>query len=149
MTRSVHRTATIHLRAHRLAALLSAVGALTLAGCVERRVVITSDPSEALVFLNDVEVGRTPCEVDFTYFGTYDVRLAKPGFEALITEAEAEAPLHEQPGIDLIAMAIPTRKRTIIEWHFVLEPEVQDSAALLHRAKELRSTYAEDPAPTP
>lgn len=109
-----------------------------LAGCVERRIHITSEPSGALVSLNDVEVGATPCEVDFTYFGVYDVRLRKAGYEPLLTKAEAKAPLHEWPLIDLVAMAVPVRKRTRIDWHFVLEAANNDPAALLGRAAELR-----------
>lgn len=113
---------------------------LLLPGCAERRIHISSDPSGALVALNDVEVGRTPCEVDFTYFGVYDVRLKKPGYEPLITKAEAEAPPHEWPGVDLAAMAVPVRKRTRINWHFTLQPAVEDRAGLLTRARELRET---------
>ncbi len=113
---------------------------LLLPACTERRIHITSDPSGALVALNDVEVGRTPCEVDFTYFGVYDVRLKKPGYEPLITKAEAEPPFHEWPGIDLAAMVIPAKKRTRIDWHFTLQPSVEDRDALLTRARELRGT---------
>ena len=73
--------------------------ALVLGACarVERRITITSEPSGAIVSLNDTEVGRTPVEVDFTYFGVYDVRLRKEGYEPIVTTAEAKAPLHEQP----------------------------------------------------
>lgn len=44
-------------------------------GCVERTITITSEPSGALVHLNDEEVGRTPLTVPFTFYGVYDVRL--------------------------------------------------------------------------
>jgi PEGA domain len=122
----------------------------TLAGCVERRMVITSEPEGALVTLNDVEVGSTPCEVDFTYFGVYDVRLKKEGFEPLATKAEAKAPFHEWPVIDLVAMAIPVKKRTKVEWHFILEPVVEDRAMLIQRAEELRGQMpAGEPAASP
>lgn len=122
------------------------VGLLALTGCTERRMFITSDPSGALVTLNDVEVGSTPCEVDFTYFGVYDVRLQKPGFEPLITKAEAKAPFHEWPVIDLVAMAVPVKKKTHIDWHFVLEPAVEDRAALMERAAEVRQQLGPDAA---
>jgi hypothetical protein len=118
----------------------------TLAGCVERRMAITSDPEGALVTLNDVEVGSTPCEVDFTYFGVYDVRLKKDGFEPLATKAEAKAPFHEWPVVDLVALAIPVKKSTRVEWHFVLEPTVEDRAALIERAGDLRGRMAESAA---
>lgn len=61
---------------------LAALGAaVSLAGCVERTISITSDPSGALVFLNDEEIGRTPCEASFLHYGTYDVRIVKDGYE--------------------------------------------------------------------
>ncbi|MDX2114199.1 MAG: PEGA domain-containing protein [Planctomycetota bacterium] len=108
-----------------------------LGGCAERRIRITSEPAGAEVSLNDVDVGATPCEVDFTYFGVYDVRVRKPGFEPLRTTAEAKAPFHEWPFVDLAAAAVPVRKKTLIEWHFVLEPAATDRQGLLDRAAEL------------
>ena len=125
-------------------AMFGVLAALPLiAGCAERRIFITSDPSGARVFLNEIEVGYTPVEVDFTYFGVYDVRLRKEGFEPLITTAEAEAPLHEQPGFDLIAGAIPGKDTTHIRWHFELEPSKNDVPALIDRGLELRERMSE------
>ena len=124
------------------AALCAAILCSVMAGgCarIERRITITSDPSGALVSLNDTEVGRTPVEVDFTYFGVYDVRLRKEGFEPIVTTAEAKAPLHEQPVIDLAAMMLPTTLKTHIDWHYILEPADTDEAGLLQRAAELQS----------
>lgn len=117
--------------------------AASLSGCIDRRIVITTEPTDALVYLNDLEVGRTPLEVDFTYFGVYDVRIHKSGFEPLVTSREAEAPLHEWPVVDLVAMAVPVRKQTILRWHFELEPESHDTGALLDRARELGAQLPE------
>jgi hypothetical protein len=125
---------------------LFCLAALTLGGCIERRMFITSDPQGATVWLNDTEVGVTPVEVDFTYFGVYDVRLRKPGYEPLTTRAEAKAPLHEQPGVDLAAMAIPAKKTTRVDWHFTLEPVNNDPAGLVERAGELRGRLEPDQA---
>ena len=68
----------------RSAAMLAMTLAL-LAGCVERTIKITSQPSGALVYLNDEEVGRTPTEVRFTFYGDYSVILRKEGHETLNT----------------------------------------------------------------
>lgn len=114
-----------------------------LAGCVDRRITITSEPTGARVFLNDAEVGSTPCEVGFTYFGVYDVRLHKDGYEPLVTRATAKAPFHELPGVDLAAMVVPVTKRTRIDWHFTLSPAATDEAGLLMRAAEVRGLMAE------
>jgi hypothetical protein len=62
------------------------------------------------------------------------VRLKKEGFEPLATTAEAKAPFHEWPVVDLAAMVVPVTKRTRIDWHFVLEPAREDRAGLLERA---------------
>ncbi|MBL0927760.1 MAG: PEGA domain-containing protein, partial [Phycisphaerales bacterium] len=126
-------------RAPSCRALVLLAAAAPLAGCVDRRIVITSEPPGAMVTLNDAEVGRTPTEVSFTYFGVYDVRLEKPGYDTLITRAEARAPIYEKPGIDLVAMAVPVTKRTIVEWHFTLQPETTDPAAMVRRGAELRA----------
>lgn len=119
------------------------LGALTaaLGGCMQRTIHISSEPSGAQVFLNDVEVGRTPLEVGFTYFGTYDVRLRKAGYEPLITSAKTDAPMHEWPGIDLIAMAWPQGTETNIRWHFTMDEADVDEDALLERAQAFQREY--------
>jgi PEGA domain len=123
-----------------LPAVASAVALTSLAsvGCVRRIVRITSEPSSATVWLNDREIGRTPCEAEFTYYGTYDVRLALDGHEPLDTSAEAVAPAWDYLGPDLIAEALPTKLTSLNAWHFVLTPAANDHAALLERAKAMR-----------
>lgn len=95
-------------------------------GCVERRLLITSDPPGALVYLNEEDAGRTPVEVPFTWYGTYDVRLEKEGYRSLRTMREAEQPWWEYPGPDLIAEAIPG-KRVEIAWHLQMQPQQPES----------------------
>lgn len=139
----------MHRRTMRIIAGVPLLFSLVGFGCgtVERRIIITSEPQGARVFLNDTDVGVTPTEVDFTWFGVYDIRLNLPGHEPIVTKREAKAPLHEQPIIDLVAIAMPTHKSTIIEWHFTLEPASTDVDALLDRARDLRErTKNEMPA---
>lgn len=120
--------------------------ALALTGCVERRIEITSEPSGALVWLNDQQIGRTPAQAEFTYHGVYDIRLELDGYEPLRTEAKAKAPLYENAPLDLFAEALPTRIDNIQRWHFVLEPSLESSlpreqleADLLSRAAAMRT----------
>src|SRR6478672_8516057 len=54
-----------------------------LAGCVERRFVIESDPPGALVLLNGQPLGTTPVDGYFTYYGNYRFTIIKDGFETL------------------------------------------------------------------
>lgn len=129
--------------------LLACSGAV---GCVRRTVSITSEPSGALVLVNDREIGRTPCSFDFTFYGTYDVQLRLTGFEPLSTHAEAVAPLWDTIPVDAVSEAMPTDLRSTNEWHFTLVPLVADRAALIDRAHALRRQTAPadaDPAPAP
>ncbi|MBL9002326.1 MAG: PEGA domain-containing protein [Phycisphaerae bacterium] len=121
------------------------VCACALSGCLERRVRITSDPPGALVTANDVELGRTPVEADFLYYGTYDVLLTKDGYEPLRTRAKADQPIHEFPPFDLAATALPARVEHVTRWDFKLEPTRESvesreelEAGLLERARAAR-----------
>ena len=131
---------------------LAACGLLT--GCVERRIVVTTEPPGALVYINDLEVGRTPLQTSFLYHGWYDVRVELEGYEPLRTEAEAAAPLYEYPPIDLVAEALPMRIRNVQRWHFVLAPleegvlPVEEAERLLaERARAMRAELAATPRP--
>lgn len=123
---------------HRLATVVLFVFTLGLMGCVDRTIEITSEPPGALVYLNDLEVGRTPCEVQFLYYGTYDIRLVRDGYEPWIGPADARAPLYDLPGPDLVAELLPLRFQSRIKWHFDLQPVDADPAAMSDRARELR-----------
>lgn len=91
--------------------------------------------------LNDVEVGRTPVKTGFTYYGDFDVRLRKEGYEPLVTHKVAKAPIYEYAPIDMGATAWPGRIKTDLVWHFDLTPTPDakaDEAGLTARARELR-----------
>lgn len=128
---------------------LSGVGCAVGTGGSQRTIVVTSEPAGAVVWLNDVEIGRTPVETDFTFFGTYDVRLRLDGYEPVTTSRKTDAPWHEWPGVDLAAAVIPLRFETKIEWHFDLlqaeEFRLESGEAerlLLDRADEMRRVTA-------
>ncbi len=108
-------------------------------GCVRRTISITSTPPGALVWLNDREVGRTPLEVDFLYYGEYDVRLAKEGYEPLHTSGKADPPLWDLPGPDLVSELMPWESHSRVEWMYELAPVANDEASLQDRAHELRN----------
>jgi hypothetical protein len=112
---------------------------LTSGGCVRRTLMITSDPPGALVWLNDREVGRTPLEVDFLHYGTYDVRLELEGREPLLTSGRASPPWWDLVPLDLVAELVPGEPRSRIVWHYVLDPVDTDVDALAARAREMRA----------
>jgi hypothetical protein len=117
-----------------------------LSGCLERRVSITSEPPGALVTANDVELGRTPCEASFTFYGSYDVRVELEGYEPQRLKVVAQSPLYEYPPFDLVAIVMPWQIENVVPWHFKLErqlesvqPREQLEAGLLERAQALRA----------
>lgn len=118
---------------------------LVLPGCLQRRIRVTSEPPGAVVWVNDTEIGRTPAETGFTFFGDYDVRLELDGYEPVHEMRRAKAPLHEYPGPDLVAAALPVKFKTLIEWHFDLAPSLEGTlrpdqleAEVVERARRLR-----------
>ena len=118
---------------------LAILGVAALAGCVQRTITITSDPPGALVWLNDREVGRTPLDVEFLYYGTYDVRVVKDGYEPLLTKGEASAPWWDLPGLDLAAEVAPVKLNSNIDWHYVLLPGDNDPDLLIERGRQMRA----------
>jgi len=122
--------------------LLPALILLPAVGCVQRTISVTSQPSGALVYLNDEEVGRTPVKVPFRYYGAYDVRLEAEGYQPLWTSAQAKAPWWEYPGPDLVAEAVPKGKSNIA-WHFEMAPaqpaQAVDPAVLRSHATQMRA----------
>lgn len=126
--------------------------AVASGGCMSRRVSITSEPSGASVTVNDVEIGRTPVEADFTFYGVYDVLVSKDGFEPLRTKARARAPLYEYPPVDLAASATGAEK--VVRWHFALMPALERKLSpeefergLMERARALRDDRSTTPSP--
>lgn len=113
-----------------------------IGGCVRRVVEVTSEPSGAIVWMNDREVGTTPCTVEILHYGTYDVRLEKPGFEPKVEGLNASAPAWDLPGPDLVAELLPTEVVSRNRWHLVLHPEDMDDEAVMRRAVIARDRLA-------
>lgn len=131
--------------------LISATTLTALTGCVQRQIRVTSNPTGARVWINDQQVGLTPVETSFTFYGGYDVRVELPGYESVNELRQAKAPLYEYPGLDLIATAIPADFENTVEWHFDLK-EVEETTDpehardnLLTRAAQLREQALADP----
>lgn len=130
-------------------ALGAGASAMLMGGCLKRTLAITTQPEGAIVWLNDVEVGRTPLETDFTFYGTYDVRIRREGYEAVITSRKINGPITEAPGVDVITEALPVQLHNRVVWHWDLTPVAENAIgkpeherAMIARANELRGTLA-------
>ena len=115
--------------------------ALLLAGCVERKLTINTEPQGALVILNDEQIGNSPVTVAFNWYGDYWVRARKEGYETLDTHREWKAPLHDRFPFDFFAQVLyPGRIVDRYEWTLELAPrqdltreELIDQADTLRR----------------
>jgi hypothetical protein len=123
---------------------LLAAGAVLATGCVRRTITISTEPPGAMVWLNDREVGRSPVDVDFDFYGTYDVRLEREGYEPQMTSGDARAPWWDNAGLDLVAAVLPFDFHSRVQWHYALEPIDNDPEALTQRARSLRSRLSEE-----
>jgi hypothetical protein len=121
-----------------------AFGALLLPGCLEREMKITSEPSGALVFISDKEVGRTPVTVPFTWYGDYDIILRLEGHQALKTHAQINAPIQEYPPLDLLSELAPWTIRDTRYLHYQLKPlAAPTEAELIKRAEAMEKKNLE------
>ena len=116
-----------------------------LSGCVKRKISISSNPQGALVWVNDREVGRTPVEFEFLYYGEYDLRLEKESYEPIMTTRWAKTPVWELPVVDLFAEVVEPDRESNVYWEFELEPRNDNADLLLYRAKRFRRLSKEKP----
>lgn len=72
-------------------------------GCIHRRVTLQSDPPGALVLIDGEERGYTPYSMDFTYYGTREIQLVKPGFETLTVMQKIRKPWYQVFPIELFS----------------------------------------------
>ena len=112
---------------------------LLLAGCVERRLTINTEPQGALVILNDEEIGESPVTVPFNWYGDYWVRISKQGYETLDTHRELKSPWYDHFPFDFLAMLNPKRTVDSYEWTFELSLKEEISREeLIQKAEELK-----------
>ncbi len=120
-----------------MAAIALLVGPL---GCVRRTITFTTEPPNALVFLNDREIGRSEVTTDFLWYGDYDVVIRKEGYETVQTHWEVKPPWYQIIPLDFFAEVLwPGYLHDAHSRHFVLEPgELPTPQEVTERALEMR-----------
>ncbi|MCO6046844.1 PEGA domain-containing protein [Aeoliella sp. ICT_H6.2] len=114
---------------------------MTSTGCVRRRLTVRSNPPGALVYVDNQMIGTTPCSVDFTYYGTREIRLIKSGYETLTVNQPIPAPWYQVPPLDFVSDNFALHKirddRTV---SFNLQPQMMlPVEEVIRRGEELRS----------
>jgi len=133
---------------------------LLLAGCVERRMSVVTEPAGAKVYVDGDEVGTSPVSVPFTHYGTREVHVIypneaqegnAPGYQSQRRHVDLRPPFYEIMPFDLIAEAL--YPGTLVDDHpvvFRLREVDTDQAALVERARYYRAmTRAIEAEPTP
>ncbi len=120
--------------------LLALVFALPAVGCVRRRLNVRTNPPGALVYVDNQQIGTTPCSVDFTYYGTREIRLVKPGFETLTVNQPIPTPWYEYIPLDFVSEnLVPTKIRDNRTVTYDLAPQaIVPTQQLVDRGNQLR-----------
>jgi hypothetical protein len=123
-------------------------------GCVERQLTIVTTPPGALIYLNDEEIGESPVTAPFKWYGDYNVRISKAGFQTLNTHRLLEGPWYDSFPFDFLAQIVnPKRITDSYEWSFELAPkQPMDRDALVAQAlslsQEMDDSVPEDESQT-
>ena len=112
-----------------------------LPGCVQRRMLIRSQPEGAMVTIDHQPVGHTPVAVPFTFYGTRDIEIEKDGFETQKFAHQFKRPWYQIPPFDLISDNFAGRE---IRDQRLIDVQLHPKAAvfenqLLGRSEELRN----------
>ena len=134
------------------------IGGLALAcllgGCVERRFIVTSNPPGATVYREGMQLGVTPLDDNFVYYGTKEYKLILDGFEPLVVKQPAPPPWYEIPPLDFFTENLwPFKVRDIRRPEpYQLQPlQTPNPNQVLERAQQLRNSgraIGEPPAGT-
>jgi hypothetical protein len=113
--------------------------AIYLCGCVERQLTINTVPQGATVVLNDEEIGTSPVTVSFEWYGDYNVRVSKEGFETLNTHHKLEGPWYDGFPFDFFTLLNSERTIDSYQWTFELSPKQETNRDdLIRKAQELK-----------
>jgi hypothetical protein len=127
--------------------ILVAILLLPETGCVRRRLNVRTNPPGALVYVDNQQIGTTPCSVDFVYYGTREIRLIKPGYETLTVNQPIPMPWYQVPPLDFISENLtPTKIRDNRTVTYDLAPQIiVPTEQLLGRANQLRQDTLQYP----
>jgi hypothetical protein len=122
-------------------------GVALLAGCVDRTMILRSDPPGATVVVNGDDLGVAPAKLHFETYGTFEVVMSAPRCRRLTTQVLVQPPWYEQIPFDFFCETL--WPYTIHDDHLVtlkLEPFQENEAAgagLDERERQLQERVLE------
>jgi len=93
-----------------------------LVGCVERKLIVKSNPPGADVYFNNNHIGKTPVNFDFKWYWTHKVELKKEGYKTVTNYETIKAPPYMWIPFDLAAELLPFKIRDYRNLSYSLEP---------------------------
>jgi hypothetical protein len=126
----------------RLIVVALAAGCRLPGGCLRRRLTVRSNPPGAQVFVDDQEIGATPCSAAFVYYGTRKITVMKDGYRTETVFQKLNPPWYEIPPLDFVTENLSpreTRDERIVDIELVPE-EIVPPERLLERAQALRDS---------
>ncbi|MDG1873379.1 MAG: PEGA domain-containing protein [Mariniblastus sp.] len=112
----------------------------SLTGCVQRRLIIRSQPEGAFVTIDRQPIGLTPLSVPYTYSGTREIQLEKDGYKTVKVQQRIDPTWYEKFPVSFVTENFwPREIRDERLLEFQLEPKTQvQENLLLDRANDLR-----------
>jgi hypothetical protein len=102
---------------------------------------VRTQPPGAQVFVDDQEIGTTPCSSSFVYYGTRKVTLIKDGYRTETLYQKLNPPWYQIPPLDFASenlLVQELRDERIVDVQMVPQ-EIVPQARLLERASALRN----------
>src|SRR5271166_3592360 len=94
-----------------------------LAGCVERRFIVNTDPPGAILYVNGRPHSASPADDHFVYYGNYHFTLVKDGFETLQIDQYIAPPWYEHPVLDFFSENLfPWMIRDVKRFNYTMTP---------------------------
>lgn len=114
--------------------------------CVRKTIAVYSDPPGATVYIDGLEVGRTPVDgIPFDFYGTRGIAVLKEGHLCERRTVEIDTPWYSYFPIDIVSeLIIPWEIRDDRYYYFVLQrtEAVEDSALIRHAHQTRRIAKA-------
>ena len=114
------------------------------AGCVRRRMTVRTNPPGAQVFVDDQEVGVTPCSASYVYYGTRKITVMKEGYRTETKYQKFYPPWYEIPPLDFVSENLVPREirdERIVDVELIPDQLVPPQK-LIERAQSLRDSAA-------
>ena len=126
---------------------LPILAVLLLGGCVDRLVNVRSEPPGASVYMDDVKVGETPCDVQYIWYGQRELVIELRGYRIVRETIVLRPPWWQFFPLDLITdVVLPFTVTDQVEVSYSLERERasgEEVEPILKRADELRKRLEE------